>query len=72
MKRISLLNSFSNEAHELKGALDDISSKEGYEIEIFDGFDIQEIVSGAIWGLINLCDVLAAFVNSRSESIFIK
>lgn len=70
MKRIGLLSGFSSETYELKDAFDLLSSKEDYEVETVDSFDIQETVSGAIWGLINLCDVLVAFVNSRSESIY--
>lgn len=69
MKRIGILNSFSNEANELKRSLMQISDMEDYEIETIEDFDLQETVSGAIWGLINLCDVLIAFVNSKSESL---
>lgn len=70
MKRIGLLNSFSYESDELKNALSQISDFEGYEIETIEDFEFQETVSGAIWGLINLCDVLVAFVNEENESIY--
>lgn len=70
MKRIGLLNGFSYGADELKNALKHISEIEGYEIETLEAFDLQETISGAIWGLINLCDVLIAFVNSRNESLY--
>ena len=70
MKRIGLLNSFSREADDLKNALKYISENEGYEIETLDDFDLKETVSGAIWGLINLCDVLIAFANKRNESLY--
>lgn len=70
MKRIGLLNGFSYEADELKNALRHISDNEGYEIETIEDFELQETISGAIWGLINLCDVLIAFVNKRYESLF--
>lgn len=70
MKRIGILNSFSKVANELKDALIRISETENYEIETIEDFDLQETVSGAIWGLINLCDVLIAFVESNTESLF--
>ena len=70
MKRIGLLNSFSYEANELKNALRHISDSQGYDIETIEDFDLQETVSGAIWGLINLCDVLVAFVNEKNESLY--
>ncbi|MEG3080502.1 hypothetical protein R3F64_11600 [Halomonas sp. 5021] len=70
MKRIGLLNSFSYESDELKNALRHISDIEGYEIETIEDFEFQETVSGAIWGLINLCDVLVAFVNKENESLY--
>lgn len=70
MKRIGLLNSFSYEANELRNALCQISDMEGYDIETIDDFKSQETVSGAIWGLINLCDVLVAFVNEKNESLY--
>jgi hypothetical protein len=70
MKRIGLLNSFSYEADELKNALKHISDIEGYEIETIEDFELQETISGAIWGLINLCDVLIAFVNNKNESLY--
>ncbi|MBJ2223556.1 MULTISPECIES: hypothetical protein [Pseudomonas] len=70
MKRIGLLNGFTYEADQLKSALKHISEVEGYEIETLDDFNLQETVSGAIWGLINLCDVLIAFVSSNTESLY--
>ncbi|EJL6549972.1 hypothetical protein QXB71_002868 [Vibrio cholerae] len=70
MKRIGLLNSFSYETDELKNALKHISQIEGYEIETLEDFDLQETISGAIWGLINLCDVLIAFANNKNESLY--
>ncbi|CNH03097.1 hypothetical protein [Yersinia enterocolitica] len=70
MKRIGLLNSLSHEANELKNSLINMSQLGGYEVETIDDFHQQETVSGAIWGLINLCDVLIAFVNSKSESLY--
>lgn len=70
MKRIGLLNAFSSESDELKAALKYLSEIEGYEVETIEDFDIQDTVSGAIWGLINLCDVLIAFVNSKTESLY--
>ncbi|MFX4283980.1 hypothetical protein ACOL3A_05435 [Aliarcobacter butzleri] len=70
MKRIGLLNSFTHEADELKNSLKYISKTENYEIETIEDFNLQETVSGAIWGLINLCDVLIAFVDSKSESLY--
>ncbi|WP_394181292.1 hypothetical protein [Marinomonas posidonica] len=70
MKRIGLLNGFSYEADELKNALKHISEIEGYEIETIEDFQFQETISGAIWGLINLCDVLIAFVNNKNDSLY--
>lgn len=70
MKRIGILNSFSHVASELKSSLMRISQMEDYEVETIEDFNLQETVSGAIWGLINLCDVLIAFVNSKSESLY--
>ena len=70
MKRIGLLNSFTHEANELKNSLKYISETENYEIETIEDFNPQETVSGSIWGLINLCDVLIAFVDSKSESLY--
>lgn len=70
MKRIGLLNSFSHEANALKNSLTYISQAENYEVETIEHFDLKETVSGAIWGLINLCDVLIAFINSKSESLY--
>ncbi|MBB1293397.1 restriction endonuclease [Pseudoalteromonas sp. SR41-4] len=70
MKRIGILNSFSYEADELKNALKHISEIEGYEIETIEDFQLQETISGAIWGLINLCDVLIAFVNHKNDSLY--
>ncbi len=70
MKRIGLLNGFSYEADELKNALRHISDNEGYEIETIEDFELQETISGAIWGLISLCDVLIAFVNKKNESLY--
>lgn len=70
MKRIGLLNGFSHEANELKSALKNFSGSDNYEIETIEDFELQETVSGAIWGLINLCDVLIAFVNSKTESLY--
>ena len=70
MKRIGLLNSLSHEANELKKSLQNMSQLEGYEVETIDDFYQQETVSGAMWGLINLCDVLVAFVNRKSESMY--
>lgn len=70
MKRIGLLNSLSQEVSELKNSLINMSPLEGYEVETIDDFHQQETVSGAMLGLINLCDVLIAFVNSKSESLY--
>jgi len=70
MKRIGLLNGLSHEANELKNSLKNMSQLEGYEVETIDDFYQQETVSGAMWGLINLCDVLVAFVNKNSESLY--
>tara|TARA_B110000211_G_scaffold134407_1_gene154051 strand:+ start:1877 stop:2809 length:933 start_codon:yes stop_codon:yes gene_type:complete len=70
MKRIGLLNTFSHEANELKNALNHFSGLEGYEIETIEDFELKETVSKSIWGLINLCDVLIAFVNSKNESLY--
>lgn len=70
MKRIGFLNSFSWETDELKNALKQISQTEGYELETLEDFAFQETISGAIWGLINLCDVLIAFVNNKNESLY--
>lgn len=70
MNRIGLLGGFSYESDELKNALMHISDVKGYEIETIKDFEFQETVSGAIWGLINLCDVLVAFVNKENESLY--
>ncbi|MBC8798457.1 hypothetical protein [Shewanella algae] len=70
MKRIGLLNSFSYETDELKNALKHISRIEGYEVETLEDFDLKETISGAIWGLINLCDVLIAFASNKNESLY--
>lgn len=70
MKRIGLLNSFSHEANELRKSLTHTSQMENYEVETIEDFDQKETVSGAIWGLINLCDVLIAFIDSKSESLY--
>lgn len=70
MKRIGLLNAFSHEANEVKNALSHFSGLEGYEIETIEDFELKETVSRSIWGLINLCDVLIAFVNSKTESLY--
>ncbi|MBY8960848.1 hypothetical protein J1G18_26470 [Pseudomonas sp. MIS38] len=70
MKRIGLLNGFTYEADQLKSALKYISVIGEYEFETIDDFKFQETVSSAIWGLINLCDVLVAFANSKSESLY--
>lgn len=70
MKRIGLLNSLSYEANELKHSLINMSLLGDYEVETINDFYQQETVSGAIWGLINLCDVLIAFVNNKTESLY--
>lgn len=70
MIRVGLLNSFSFEADELKNALKHNFDTEDYEIETIEDFEFQETISGAIWGLINLCDVLIAFVNKKNESLY--
>lgn len=70
MKRIGLLNSFTHETDELKNALNRVSQIEGYEIETLEDFNLQDTISGAIWGLINLCDVLIAFANNKNESLY--
>lgn len=70
MKRIGLLNGFSDEANVLKNELQHFFEIENYKIETIDDFEPQETISGATWGLINLCDVLIAFVNSKTESLY--
>lgn len=70
MKRIGLLNGFSRDAIELTRALDTLSESQEYQMETLEEFGLQESVSTAIWGLINLCDVLIAFVNESNQNLY--
>lgn len=70
MKRIGILNEFSHQKYELKKSLEYISEIEGYKVETIEDFSAQETIIDAIWGLINLCDVLIAYVSNKDESLY--
>ncbi len=70
MKRVGLLNGFSDDVSILKNALKSLSETNDYEFESLEDYDPYETVSSSILKIINLCDVLIAFINEKNESLY--
>ena len=69
MTIIGLLQSFSHKSERLNQALNVIGQSPDFRIETIDNFSNYESVIQAVWGLINLVDVLVADVSREDTNV---
>lgn len=70
MKRIGFLSDHW-ERGKVSQALDDVcASHEQYRLETIDDFHRVESVAQAVWGLINLADVIVAYLSKDSRHLY--
>lgn len=69
MKRIGLLTDHWGE-NSVRGALESIGKMDGYRLETIDDFRSVESIAQAIWGLLNLVDVVVAYITKDSRNIY--
>jgi hypothetical protein len=69
MKRIGLLTDHWGPSS-VRGALESIGRMDGYRLETIDDFRSIESIAQAVWGLLNLVDVVVAYITKDSRNIY--
>lgn len=69
MKRIGLLTDHWGPST-VREALESIGRMDGYRLETIDDFRSIESIAQAVWGLLNLVDVVVAYITKDSRNIY--
>lgn len=69
MKRIGLLTDHWGPSS-VRGALESIGRMDGYRLETIEDFRSIESIAQAVWGLLNLVDVVVAYITKDSRNIY--
>lgn len=69
MKRIGLLTDHWGPSS-VRGTLEKIGQMDGYRLETIEDFRSIESIAQAVWGLLNLVDVVVAYITKDSRNIY--
>src|SRR5688572_24787829 len=70
MKRIGFLTNYGSPDNKVRRALDELAHTSEFHVETIDNFGQIESIAQTIWGLINLVDVVVAYVTKESPNLY--
>jgi hypothetical protein len=70
MKRIGFITDYRKASSPVRGALDELERSHDVRLETIEDFPQVESIAQATWGLINLVDIVVAYITKESGNLY--